>query len=112
MTTYTIDELEALFSESIDDTIKPFVFGDREYPASSVLKQMDPVSWKEEFLNWMDAEEITEITDRNAPDAELYAYVRDIEDEYENSHASAIATAEEYEEWRGDQLYDLQNDGY
>ena len=112
MTTYTRADLYELFADWIDCVTPPFVCLNVEYPASVILRDTDPEAWREAFNNWMNDEDITEVSDPDAPDVELYAYVRDIEDEYENSHASAMATAEEYEEWRGDQLYDLQNDGY
>jgi hypothetical protein len=112
MTTYTREELEALFSAMLDESAPPFMFGNLEYPASKVLEAMDPVLWREEFLNWMNAEDITELTDRTAPDVELYAYAKDIEDEYENSQLSAIELAEQYEEQRGDELYDWHNDTF
>lgn len=109
MTTYTIDELEARFSEWLNDTVKPFVFSGREYLASSILKEVDPVSWKEEFLNWMDSEDITELSDPSAPDVELYAYMTDIEEE---STVAALAAAEDYEEQRGDEQYDWWNETF
>ena len=112
MTTYTREELEAMFADWLDAVSHPFKCLNLEYAASKVLREVDPDAWNEGFNCWMDDEDITELTDPDAPDVELYAYVRDIEDEYENNHSSAMATAEEYEEWRGDQLYDLQNDGY
>lgn len=112
MTTYTRHELETMFSECIDEGTQPFVFFGTEYPASKVLKEVDPILWREEFLNWMSAEDITELTNPEAPDVELYAYVRDIEDEYENGKLSDVAMAEEYEEQRGDELYDWRNDDF
>ena len=112
MTTYTIDELESRFSEWLDDAVKPFVFFNCEYPASKVLKEVDPVSWKQEFLNWMSEEDITELTNPEAPDVELYAYVRDIEEEHENGKLSDIALAEQYAEQRGDEQYDWRNDTF
>ena len=112
MTTYTIDELEARFSEWLNDTVKPFVFFDREFPASKVLKEVDPVSWKEEFLNWMSEEEVHELYDPNSPDVQLYAYRSEIEEEHENSKLSALELAEQYEEQRGDEQYDWYNDTF
>lgn len=112
MTTYTREELETLFSQMLNETVSPFMFGNLEYPASKVLEAMDPILWKEEFLNWMSAEEITELTDPNSPDVELYAYVRDIEDEYENGKLSDIALAEQHEEQRGDEQYDWYNETF
>ena len=112
MTTYTRAELYERFAEWIDCVTPPFVCLNVEYPASVILRDTDPDAWREGFNNWMNDEDITELTDPNAPDVELYAYVKDIEDEYENSNLSAIELAEQYEEQRGDELYDWHNDTF
>jgi hypothetical protein len=108
MTTYTETEVAAMFNEWLDSTGEPFIYGGHTYTVSDVLKAVDEAHYREELNNWMDDQELDELTDPEAPDVILYAYRSEIEEEYEARKFGAMAMAEEHDEYRGDQQYDWQ----
>jgi hypothetical protein len=108
MTTYTETEVETMFNEWLDSTGEPFTYGGLTYTVSDVLKAVDAAHYQQELNNWMDDRELDELTNPETPDIIFYAYRSEIEEEYETRKFGAMATAEEYDEYRGDQQYDWQ----
>lgn len=51
-----IEDLENEFCELLDEIYSPFKIGNLEYPASETFKDVDPIAFNQEFLNWLDAE--------------------------------------------------------
>lgn len=45
------------FDEFFDDIMPPITIGQLEYAASNVLKEVDPVAYRQEFLAWLDDED-------------------------------------------------------
>ena len=48
--------LQGDFDMFFDDVIGPIRIGQLEYSASRVLKEVDPIAYTQEFLNWLDSE--------------------------------------------------------
>lgn len=48
------------FDEAIDEITEPFTLGDLSYPASLILKKVDPIAYHQEYLNYLDAEGLDE----------------------------------------------------
>lgn len=51
------------FDEMLDEVTAPFTMGDLSYPASQVLKEVDPIAYRQEYLNYLDAEGLDENED-------------------------------------------------
>ena len=49
-------ELENIFDEYFEEAMPLVVFGPLSYAASKVLKTVDPVAYRQEFINWLDSE--------------------------------------------------------
>lgn len=50
-------ELEDTFSDGLDDCWEPVSVCGYEYPAGRVLRQIDPVVFRESFLDWLNAQQ-------------------------------------------------------
>lgn len=50
-------KLEELYNDLLDQVYPTIKFGSLEYDASRVLKEIDPIAWREGFNNWLDREE-------------------------------------------------------
>jgi hypothetical protein len=111
MTTYTRSELETRFNEYLDETGGTFGWGIYMWDASAILRKMKPEAWAQEFENWMDDQDIVYLpAPQDSPDVELFAYQSEIEAE---SEFSAMAMAEEYDEYQADQqVDDWQSESY
>lgn len=53
-------ELENEFREQLNELYDPYKIGIFEFYAGDILKEMDPIAFREDFLNWLDAEGIEE----------------------------------------------------
>ena len=55
-----IDEKQALemFDEMLDECFDRFKLGSLEYCASNVFKAVDEIAYRQEFLNWLDSENL------------------------------------------------------
>lgn len=53
----TYEEWENETEEMINDTCEPLKIGILEYPAGSVLKEIDPIAFTQIVLDFMDQEE-------------------------------------------------------
>jgi hypothetical protein len=51
---YSDRDLEQMFDEMLDECHEPTKFGCLSYDPSTVLKRVDPVAYREEFLNYLD----------------------------------------------------------
>lgn len=49
-------EMEDLFNDCFNECYPEVCFGDLVYQASDVLKSVDPIAFRQEFLNWLDSE--------------------------------------------------------
>lgn len=65
----TEEELDEKFRDFLDELCEPFRFGDQEYSAGRVLKEIDPISYEQEFTAWLasrqedgDFEEIDDVS--------------------------------------------------
>jgi hypothetical protein len=47
-------ECEEMFHETLDECVEPFKFGQCSYDASQVLKAIDPIAYREEWLTYWD----------------------------------------------------------
>lgn len=55
-------QLESMFDDFLDELMPPVTIGKfYEFAPSRALKTLDPIAYREEFLNWADSEEIGEI---------------------------------------------------
>ena len=54
MTQYTDYQLEEMFDEMLDECHEPVKFGCLSYDVSIFLKRVDPVVYRQEFLNYLD----------------------------------------------------------
>lgn len=52
-----ITESEAMesFDELLDSSVDPFRMGYLEFAPSEILKQMDPIAYREDFLNYVNS---------------------------------------------------------
>jgi hypothetical protein len=104
MTTYTRTDLEKMFDEHLDSTIDPFGWEPHFWNASRVLKAVALPIYTEMFWNWFHGEEFVELpAPQDSPDVELYARQTDLEDE---DRVSAMAMAEEHDDYHADRGYD------
>jgi peptidoglycan hydrolase CwlO-like protein len=46
---------QAEFDEGFDECFPMVEFGDLKYLASHVLKEVDPIAYREEYLNWVNS---------------------------------------------------------
>jgi hypothetical protein len=60
---YTNREAEKMFQEFFNEVFPPVEFGCLTYDAADVLKSVDPIAYRQEFLNWLDSEEFDETDD-------------------------------------------------
>jgi uncharacterized ferritin-like protein (DUF455 family) len=58
------EQATELFNEFFNEVIGDVKIGNLTYEASRTLKEVDPIAYHQEFLNWMDFEEI-EIEDES-----------------------------------------------
>lgn len=49
-------ELETRFDDFFNEVYPEVEFGELSYLASSVLREVDPIAYREEFNNWLDSE--------------------------------------------------------
>lgn len=55
--TFTDSELEDNFQDYLDNEMPEFTFGNLSYGAGRVLREIDYTAFREEFNNWVDAED-------------------------------------------------------
>lgn len=49
---------EKMFREYLDDCFPSYKIGDLEYFPSQILEECDPIAFRCEFNDWLDAEEL------------------------------------------------------
>jgi hypothetical protein len=54
-TIYTENEAFEVFDSLLDDCMEPFRMGYLEFLPSEILKKMDPVAYREDFLNYINS---------------------------------------------------------
>ena len=59
-------DAEDQFDDFLDEVNEDIHIGNLTYTTSQVLKEVDPIAYREEFLNWLDAENLT--TDEDEAD--------------------------------------------
>jgi len=69
-------EMDWRFNEILNQTLEKWELGTIEYEPSDILKSVDPVCYRQEFLNYVDSEGYEECDD-------YYILQSDIEDLYE-----------------------------
>lgn len=52
---YTEAEAFELFDYMLDDCVEPFRMGSAEFSPSAILKKMDPIAYREDFLNYINS---------------------------------------------------------
>lgn len=60
---YTEEQLMEMFEETFDEIYGEVKFGQLSYQASYVLKEIDPIAYKQAFLDWIDMEGFEETKD-------------------------------------------------
>ena len=48
-------EIKTWFDDMLDESYKPFVIGNLTFTASQILRECDPVAYRESLLNFEDA---------------------------------------------------------
>ena len=61
-------ELEALYTDFIDQTTEPVTIWGMEYYASTILKECDPIAFRCGFNDWLDSLDNCEDCDLNPID--------------------------------------------
>lgn len=59
------EKLEELYNDLLDQVYPTIKFGTLEYDASRVLKKIDPIAWRQGFLDWLNGEDNCEDCDNN-----------------------------------------------
>jgi len=59
-------DAEDQFDDFLNEVNGDIHIGNLTYTTSQVLKEVDPIAYREEFLNWLDAENLT--TDEDEAD--------------------------------------------
>jgi len=54
-TIYTESEAMEMFDELLDECNEPFRMGYLEFAPSAILKEMDPIAYREDFLNFVNS---------------------------------------------------------
>lgn len=52
------DEAYTMFDEMLDESYPSFKIGQLEYSPSQILKECDPIAYRCEFNDWLDAEQL------------------------------------------------------
>ena len=50
------NELEELYDDWLDEVYEPYVIGEIEFSASTVLKECDPIAYRVYKSDWVDAQ--------------------------------------------------------
>lgn len=60
--TYNEYELESMFDDYLDEVEGTVTLLGLEYSAAEAIKRVDPTAHRAAFLDWLDAEEFSEVT--------------------------------------------------
>jgi hypothetical protein len=79
----TDSELEDEFEDKTNDNEKPVEFMGLTAPAGSLLRDWDPVAFRECFNNWLDGQDLVEIDGEYYQGRDVEAALEDFADEAE-----------------------------
>ena len=75
MQVFTERELLERFNEQFNEVFPLVQFGSLSYEAANVLESVDPIAYRQEFLNWLDSEDFAD-----DPNSGNYVYQSDLDE--------------------------------